>query len=434
MNHPAAGGRLRVAAAEIPPPGNSRRAVLAGEPLKRIAGAIVVLLGAAAFLLILAHPGSSQWDLRTFHAAARAFEHRIDPYNIGFLGRVAELPVLQPYLYPPVVLWLLSPLARLPYEAVHYLWLALKCLALVALLAIWRRNHLRSVEWPLLLAVTILGFNGALIWDLRVGNVSLFEQVLLWGGLACLGRRRLVPFVVLISLSALFKLTPIVFLGLLLLPAVRSRRTLPAGLACAAAFILLVFAPFPGRPELQAGFRQALVRVPVDTPSSLGLIGFALRGVARGGAVAPWMAPALWVLLCGALLFCSRRLIRAAWRCPDTERSTLVFALLYALLTPRLPIYSQLVFVPPLLGLILPEADARWKGGAILVAFLCLGGLEQIQLRSAEAVHLGAPFLVMLGCWIFLARTAGDRLMRAGVDSPAHAGARSISLTGREGP
>ena len=59
-------------------------------------------------------------------------------------------------------------------------------------------------------------FGSALLVDFTSGNIAVFEQFLLWLAFAALLARRPWMFALLVVLVAQFKLTPIFFLGLLL--------------------------------------------------------------------------------------------------------------------------------------------------------------------------------------------------------------------------
>src|SRR6185295_6809143 len=143
--------------------------------LALVAGIAVVYVGAGA-----RHP----WDFETYYHAASAYRVGLDPYQLQSLTSVAGRPVELPFLYPPATLLLFVPFSHLPLGAAIVAWLTIQCLLAGILLWIWWRTFLRSVAPDLLVVVALLGFDVALLWNLRTGNVALAEQVLLWAGLA----------------------------------------------------------------------------------------------------------------------------------------------------------------------------------------------------------------------------------------------------------
>ena len=88
----------------------------------------------------------------------------------------------------------------------------MKLACLAALVWIWDRLvNLRQQGGVLLLLITF-AFNGTILIDLMCGNISIFEQLLIWGGLYSYIRRKPVAFGAAIVLAAAFKLVPILLL------------------------------------------------------------------------------------------------------------------------------------------------------------------------------------------------------------------------------
>jgi hypothetical protein len=178
---------------------------------------IILLIWTAGTLVDMLRNPAMQWDLRAFYFASEAYQQGLDPYEPDNLSRISGYRIHHGFLYPPVTLVAFRLLTMLPYPNVFWVWPFLKLLAVLALLLLWRRQFQLRTPPPALLAVVLLGFNAALIWDLRSGSISVFEQLLLWSAFACFLQQRYSGFVVLLVLVALFKIVFIVFLGLLLL-------------------------------------------------------------------------------------------------------------------------------------------------------------------------------------------------------------------------
>lgn len=188
------------------------------EKLTSAASALLTILVwtlLAAALVRIAIGEQYQWDLRVFHAAPAALDSGDNPYDNTTPG--LDIPPALSYLYPPIVLHVLKPLADLPYSVAHRVWFAVKLLSLAALLVLWHRNFERlNIKWPLMLFF-LFAFKSALLRDLTAGNIAIFEQLGLWTGFYLILRQRLYLAGAILALTAQFKLMPVVFLGLLLI-------------------------------------------------------------------------------------------------------------------------------------------------------------------------------------------------------------------------
>ena len=352
-------------------------------------------------LAIWTRPASTQWDLDLYLHAARAEARGLDPYRVPLVETVTTDAFQDGFVYPPGTLVLFRLLDRLPAARA---WLVLKLAAAALLLALWRRTVLRGVDGLLVLWVLVLGMNGALLWDLRSGNVALFEILILWAGFAAFLDRRYVLFAILVAAASVWKLLPLVFLGLLFLPAVPSRRRGAALAAGLGAFALAVGLPLVLRPGLGRAYIHALGAVRscgAVNPSSLGILD-QLAGLA--GGLPRGTTPVLWVLFAGAALAASRRPIARAFRGSAPEDALLTALLLYAVLVPRLMIYSYVMVLPAVLSLGL-RMLRRGRGALLLGAVLCLQGAARIPpLELGGMLADNLPYLILLGLWIAMIR------------------------------
>ena len=120
------------------------------------------------------------------------------------------------FVYPPLVAAVFAPLSVLNVSATKVLWLLLKIGAFLATVRLWqRRIAARQDVVPALFYFTF-AFGSAALVDFTAGNIAIFEQLLLWLGFAALLSRRWWTFVALVIVAAQAKLTPVFFLGLLL--------------------------------------------------------------------------------------------------------------------------------------------------------------------------------------------------------------------------
>lgn len=372
----------------------------------------------ALALRILPNSGHRPWDFETYWYAAKAVRLGLNPYDTSSLVRLAQRPVGMPFLYSPITLPLLMPLTLLPIDRAALIWFTTKALLLVPLIVLWRRHFLQGASIVMVSAVAVFGFNGACIWDLKTGNVAILEESVLWAGFAALvlGRRRV--FAGCMVAAALFKLFPIAFLALLLVP---SRKSEPqwklAGIALAV-FVFLAFGPTLAG---LAWARDFLHNVPTErpwglvNPSALGLIDTLLGDHTTALTSPPFKALALWIAYIAALVGLSIPTLHRLWRRQDLREWVLASAILYALLVPRMMVYSYLLVLVPVLGLMAPIASR--VGGLPIVAGLVTAQAilrPILKLNYQDIWSQNLSFLILLGSWLVYLSAGGsfERLRR----------------------
>lgn len=158
---------------------------------------------------------SSQWDFNAYYYAAKAYEQGLMPYDVRIVSAAAHQDFIYPYVYPPVTLNFFRIFTRMDYSQAYYFYFILKCLCLAGLICLWRNVFLRKTDF-IFYIVCIFAFNSAIKRDLFAGNISIFEQCMIWAAFYFYLRRRLLLFCLFIGLAALFKIQIIVFLGLIL--------------------------------------------------------------------------------------------------------------------------------------------------------------------------------------------------------------------------
>ena len=127
------------------------------------------------------------------------------------------------------MLHVLHPFTGLDYATAARLWLVFKLLALFALASGWRRLVVPRIDRGLFVLVVALGFSGAALWDLRSGNVDLFEQLLLSSAFAIYLRCRYRLFTAGVVAAAALKLLPVAFLLFLFAPGFREGTMVRGG-------------------------------------------------------------------------------------------------------------------------------------------------------------------------------------------------------------
>jgi len=289
----------------------------------------------------VSNPGL-QGDLRIYRAAALAYAEGRDPYAPGALvgagGRVQALP----FVYPPVALPLMRPLLLLDARTTSLVFFTLKMVAAAFLVVLWRRAFFPDdLGGACLYLVCALGYAQTIKMDLRAGNISVFEQVLIWVGIVAFLRGRPWICAALIGAAALFKLTSAALLVILLVD--RRRRCVAAALTVACGLAAVHGLSAALRPDLFGAFLRSAAALDdrgQTNPASLALIRDGLERLVRepGSEHLDWIVYGGWVLLIGlaSLSGARRQELPGALEC---------FA--YALAAPRFKDYSYILLIPP---------------------------------------------------------------------------------------
>ena len=380
------------------------------QPLRAIglyaltASVLVILLALALQVVRLSL--QRPWDTETYWYAAAATLQGLNPYDPAHLSRLAHRPVGMPFLYPPITLLFFMPLTLFPVLTAAEGWAVAKVALVFVLIQIWRR-FLPRVHPALLAAAAVFGFNAAVIWDLKTGNIAILEQVLLWAGFAAYagGRRR--EFAAWIVAGSLFKLVPVLFLLLLLVPSRTGRRDGRLFLGALAAWAGLVFLPALVGPAWARDYLHPAPAEPpwgTPSPSALGLINMLLGDRATPLLAPPFHALLLLLAYVALLVGLSLPALRRLRREGDAARWVMAGVVLYCLLAPRMMAYSYLAAVAPAFALLAPFT--RRVGGAVAVAALVsaqalLAPVFWFDYRSPWWANL--PFLLLLGVWLLYA-------------------------------
>ncbi len=188
--------------------------------LRLVLFGVALLFWAALIMRVALSSEPSQWDVELYYYSAKAYSLGLNPYdpsNVRAIAGKGEVGALYLYLYYPLSIILLKPLALLSFGQARLVFFLLKCATFAYLLFLWQIKFMNESPDPLFLIFCLFGFNAAIFLDWRSGNVSLLEQALIWTGLLAFVRGKITLFCAFIGLSAVFKLTPLLFGGLLLL-------------------------------------------------------------------------------------------------------------------------------------------------------------------------------------------------------------------------
>ena len=344
------------------------------------AGLVLALAYASLLVTNVARQGRAyQWDFQTYYAAAQAFRAGLDPYDTVALSRAAGHGVRLPFVYPPFALPLLCTFTIAPLDIALWVFLLLKIAALLALVRIWMRSFLPDTSnGTVFIFFCAVAFNGAVYNDIATGNITIFEQLALWAGLAALLERRYARFALMVALASLFKLTLAVFLGLCLFTERPARwRTVLAACGALGAVHTMCALCLPGLYERWLGvlpFASGAGAGANLNPSSWVLVSEVVQRAGRAAnlgvpVVVPIMAYAAFVTIAGYVTYrvaAADAQTDADWR----RRSVMLACLAYVVVNPRTVPYSYVMLVAP--GYYVIEKFGNVSAGAVLLALACI--------------------------------------------------------------
>jgi len=190
---------------------------------KRIFVGLIALYFVAVVAYVGLHSDQFQWDFKAYYYAGHAYEKGLNPYLHASIAEVAGEELGYFYAYSPATLPWLRVLTLVDFQTAYFLYLFCKLLALGGLLYLWTVKFMSSEVDPIFYLLCLFGFGGSIYVDLVSGNISLFEQLGLWIAFYAFLQKKRILFCLFIVLTSLFKLTPIIFLVLLVFTEERDR-------------------------------------------------------------------------------------------------------------------------------------------------------------------------------------------------------------------
>lgn len=370
---------------------------------------VVFVLFAAYILTELAvNTGKRQWDFRSYYFAGKIALQGGNPYDGQALNQVSGSAVVLPFVYPPVTLPFFELFSRFDFGVAYQLWYVLKLLLTVLLLYMWRKYLFADVSADLFAWFMLLAFGATLYIDLVTGNITMIEQVLIWGGLIALIRGKLWIFSLLIVVAALFKITPLLFIVLLPLLGVRHGwRYVALSLVAIGA---VVGAGYLLRPEAWHAFFSAISVADepgqLGNPSTLALARDIVESIGqKTGAQLPQILSygvyaGVVVTVVTMTLACARALRRRGaegW----TLMTIYMSCLAYALVMPRFKTYSFILVLPPALYLLTRGANIKSLG--LLFALLALATVTPFPISPyLQYFWRYYPLFLVFMVWILL--------------------------------
>ncbi len=216
----------------------------------------IILLGVLlhfAFLFSNICRHQRQDDFFAYYYRSLAFTEGRNPYDPAPIQTPANGLIRGKYLYPPMTLSVFQLLSRMDVRTAYYVFLTIKTVFLVLLITLWFRYfNWAQIDHRLFLIVCILGFGRCLERDLDAGNIIPFEEMAVWLAMLFFLRGRWFIYSLIIACVALFKVTPILLLGLCFTQ--RSPHAWFAAIVAAGAYLLVLFNPWLNPPAMRAQF------------------------------------------------------------------------------------------------------------------------------------------------------------------------------------
>jgi alpha-1,2-mannosyltransferase len=324
------------------------------------------------------------WDFKAYRLCIDSIARGESPY---LSDRVVD-GIPYPCTYPPLAYDLARPFALVGPENGLRLWNASKAVVLLLLLLLWARLLPGGLGLPG--ALFILAAFGSPFWaDFRCGNAAVFEQGLLWAGLAALVFEHDGLFVLCVAAAAQAKMLPAALLVLLLLRPKPRWGLFAGGCALFAGFwslnrllhgqmaldyLRMLSAPEKAwRWERGAGNASGYAFL-TEWVDLLGVGGPARLRAALGS----W---ALWTL--GLLALSAPRLLALARRWEGDARARFetvaLGTLLYALVVPRMKDYSYILLLPLALHALRCERSKVLRG--LLLAAAMVASAKGLAVR-----------------------------------------------------
>lgn len=332
---------------------------MAGTPNRLVRALLIVVLAAYCIYLVAdLSKGTSlkilQWDFAPYYFAAKAHQQGLDPYDIDNLTEAAGTYIGYHFVYPPPTLWIFSAFTGFSYPVAAQIWLFLKLALVAALVVIWRRYFMPTRMSIFFYLMLLLAFDAAIYWDLKTGNVSIVEQFLLWTAFLFLLKKKPLGFVLFILAASTFKVTPILFLGLLPMSTIKNRWKYFAGGIAAFIIVAALFAVL--YPHLANGYLSSamLIKERADDfnyatlPFMRDIV--QTTGDLTGLKIPDTFAVIAYFLAIAAIVWISVR----AWRrriasgAGIDEKLLILFAcVVYALVAPRMKCYAYILLLVP---------------------------------------------------------------------------------------
>ncbi|MDH2425702.1 glycosyltransferase 87 family protein [Sphaerisporangium sp. TRM90804] len=321
----------------------------------------LLVLGVAAVPLVahwLTNPADQRLvDLDVYRTGGESILLGLPVYDV-----MTPAPQLLPFTYPPVAALLAVPLALMSWPVAQWVWTAGVLLCLFV--TVWHgfREPLSLARRPAWAAPALLGLLAvACLYLMPIRDQVRFGQVdillVMLCAADCLARRPWWPRGLLIGLATAVKLTPGVFLILLLLtgfgPGARPEQR-RAFFTAVLTTTLLTLLPFLVIPHDAAQFWFSALLDSERLGSNTGTTNQSIRGMLLRLYLPDWLTSVLWLALAGLVAWFGFRAARRALLGGDMLGAVALTGLMAVLVSPVAWIHHLAWVVVALAALAIP--------------------------------------------------------------------------------
>jgi hypothetical protein len=317
-----------------------------------------------------------QWDFKTYYYAAKASMLCMNPYDNNVLSQLAGSKISLSYVYPPITLYLFHIFAMLNFTIAYHAFLFLKVLLFGGLLYFWKKEFLNDLKYNSLFfyIFCLLAFNSTIYIDFMAGNISIYEQFILWLAFFFFKRGKTVLFSALIIFISLFKLTPILFLLLLIFIEDRKKYLYIIGSFAIYFFAMLssyIIAPSFFISYL-ANSQTAMQEVGIINPSTLPAIKDMCRLITfiSGATIPNVVNYLLYFIIITLILIGSYKSFSKLFNTQNRKIIIFFGCIVYALILPRFKDYSYILLLVPSYYIMMKTSYS--KINRILFSVICL--------------------------------------------------------------
>lgn len=379
----------------------------------------VVCYVVMSFIWIGLHKDVYQWDFNTYYFATKAFVNGANPYDLNILSQYSPRPVELAFVYPPIFLAIFSILGKLDYGAAFNIFLILKLISLLGLFAIWRKGFIEGGTTLIFYLFCIFSFNAAIFKDIYAGNISIFEQSLLWLGFYFLKNKRAAAFCVVTVAVSVFKLAPILFLVLILLTDIPRRKLY--FILSGAVFCGIMFLSYMVEPSLFRAFIGNLIGLRergIVNPSSYALISECFSVILNRPVFAGFsaMTGIFYSVFLGVVIYLAVKAISRLRSTKGRDHGDMIIlfiCVVYTIILPRFKDYSFIIMIVPAYVMIKKLfARSGYYGYLILMMLIIPAGAAPVGMDLIiKALWRYYPLIISYGvffCFIYYFRNCAN--------------------------
>jgi hypothetical protein len=335
-----------------------------------------------------------QRDFRIYYNSILALNSGLNPYNLSDLSKITGVPERLGYVYLPSTFLFFQPFVLFKLEIAKQIYIALKCIALIALVKLWEKAFLSQKSEKLFYVFCLLTFNGALYIDFITGNISVFEQLLIWAGLYFFLKQRYNLFCSFIFVIGLFKITPLLFLTLVWFTDNKKKHIYFFGTILI--FLIVQLVTCLWNPDFMVGFLQSMFTLKdqgSNNPATFQLVTEVSTVLTILGLPIPaFVQIAFYIGIVATIINISLKANRKL-KLLEIENQTkiriLYFCVITALILPRFKDYSYILLLVPAYFIL---RRTNYNNGFVLL-FILMVLLPYVMLNEPQVT---IPFVDVL--------------------------------------